>query len=254
MIDTIMFDLDGTLLPMDQEEFVESYMKHLAIRFAPQGFDTKTVVKALWAGVKAMQDNGGPMTNEEKFWQIFLALVPDEKHLFRDQIEDFYRREFDQVQEVVHKTTLSRQILDELKGKGYRLILATNPLFPLCAVKTRLSWVNLCPEDFSYITTYDKCRSCKPSLTYYNDIIRECHLDADHCMMVGNNVQEDMAVRKLNTRMKMYLLTDFLENPLDEFINIYPHGSLADFAAEVKKMPEVPRRVNPFTEGAANAE
>ena len=39
MIDTIMFDLDGTLLPMDQIEFVNSYMKHLVGRFAPQGFD-----------------------------------------------------------------------------------------------------------------------------------------------------------------------------------------------------------------------
>lgn len=248
MIDTVMFDLDGTLLPMDQKEFVESYMKMLVVRYGPLGFDTEAIVRGLWVGVKAMMENDGSMTNEERFWKTFLPIVPDEEHIFRNQIEDFYREEFDQVQEVVHKTSLSRQIVDTLQRKGYRLILATNPLFPPCAVETRLSWVDLVPGDFSYITTYDNCRGCKPKLSYYQDIIRECRLDADHCMMVGNNVQEDMCVRKLNTRMKMYLITDFLENPLDEFIAIYPHGSLEDFARVVETMPEVPQRVNPFKE------
>ena len=254
MIDTIMFDLDGTLVPMDQQEFVESYMKHLVLRFAPQGFDTQLIIKALWAGVKAMMDNRGATTNDACFWNTFLSIVPDEERLFREQIDDFYQNEFRKVEEVVHKSPLPRQIIDELKRKGYRLVLATNPLFPKCAVETRLSWVGLNADDFSYITTYDNCRGCKPHLTYYRDIIHECHLDADYCMMVGNNVQEDMCVRKLNTRMKMYLITDFMENPLDEFIGIYPHGSLEDFAGEVAKMPEVPKRVNPFKEESSNAE
>jgi FMN phosphatase YigB (HAD superfamily) len=245
-----MFDLDGTLLPMDQKEFVEAYMKMLVMRFAPLGFDKEAIIKGLWAGVKAMMENDGTVLNEQRFWDTFLTFVPDEDHIFRDQIDDFYRTEFKQVQKVVHKTEDSRRIIDMLQQKGYRLILATNPLFPPCAVEERLSWVNLRMEDFSYVTTYDNCRGCKPKLSYYRDIIRECHLDADHCMMVGNNVNEDMGVRKLNTRMKMYLITDFIENPLEECITIYPHGSLADFAKVVEDMPEVPKRVNPFKEEA----
>ena len=94
MIDTIMFDLDGTLVPMDQNEFVESYMKQIALRFAPQGFDTQLVIKALWAGVKAMMDNRGATTNDACFWNTFLSIVPDEARLFRDQIDDFYQNEF----------------------------------------------------------------------------------------------------------------------------------------------------------------
>lgn len=249
MIDTIMFDLDGTLLPMDQIEFVNSYMKHLVGRFAPQGFDGEAIVKGLWAGVKAMMENDGSMTNEERFWQTFLQFVPDEEYVFRDQIEDFYRNEFDLVQEVVHDNGITRKLIDDLQQKGYKLILATNPLFPPCAVETRLAWIGLKMEDFSYVTTYDNCCGCKPKLSYYREIIHTCHVDADHCMMVGNNVQEDMCVRKLNTRMKLYLITDYMENPLDEFIEIYPHGGLADFYKVVQTMPEVPKRVNPY-EGA----
>ena len=34
MIDTVLFDLDGTLLPMDQEEFVNTYLGLLAKKLA----------------------------------------------------------------------------------------------------------------------------------------------------------------------------------------------------------------------------
>ena len=33
----VLFDLDGTLLPMDQEVFIQSYFKHLARLLAPLG-------------------------------------------------------------------------------------------------------------------------------------------------------------------------------------------------------------------------
>ena len=39
MIKTVLFDLDGTLLPMDQDNFVKAYFKNLAIKLAPHGYD-----------------------------------------------------------------------------------------------------------------------------------------------------------------------------------------------------------------------
>ena len=35
---TILFDLDGTLLPMDQDAFVKYYMGLFAQKMAPHGF------------------------------------------------------------------------------------------------------------------------------------------------------------------------------------------------------------------------
>ena len=37
----ILFDLDGTLLPMDQTEFTNGYFKLLAAKMAPHGYDPK---------------------------------------------------------------------------------------------------------------------------------------------------------------------------------------------------------------------
>ena len=47
MIDTVLFDLDGTLLPMDQDQFLELYMKALAKTFAPGGYDPKLLVSSV---------------------------------------------------------------------------------------------------------------------------------------------------------------------------------------------------------------
>ena len=59
MIDTILFDLDGTLLPMDQDAFTEYYFKLLAGKMAPLGYEPKQLIAAVWDGTKAMVKNDG---------------------------------------------------------------------------------------------------------------------------------------------------------------------------------------------------
>ena len=63
MITTVLFDLDGTLLPMDQEVFVQDYLGRMAKYLAPHGYDPDLLVKALWAGTGAMVKNDGAALN-----------------------------------------------------------------------------------------------------------------------------------------------------------------------------------------------
>ena len=74
MKDTILFDLDGTLLPMDQEKFTKAYFKTLAMKTAPLGYDPSELVKGIWAGTEAMVRNNGSKTNEQAFWSRFADL------------------------------------------------------------------------------------------------------------------------------------------------------------------------------------
>lgn len=46
-ITTVLFDLDGTLLPMDQDVFVKDYLKRLAMRMAGHGYDPDALVAAI---------------------------------------------------------------------------------------------------------------------------------------------------------------------------------------------------------------
>lgn len=71
MLDTILFDLDGTLLPMEQDAFIHAYVKQLCARYVPCGFEKDDIVRALWAGTAAMVRNDGTCTNEERFWTVF---------------------------------------------------------------------------------------------------------------------------------------------------------------------------------------
>ena len=47
-ITTILFDLDGTLLPMDNAAFTKGYFKLLAARLAPLGYEPEKLVDAVW--------------------------------------------------------------------------------------------------------------------------------------------------------------------------------------------------------------
>ena len=75
---TVLFDLDGTLLPMDQEEFTRGYFGLLTQKAAPRGYDPKQLVDGIWAGTAAMVKNDGSQTNEAVFWRKFAQIFGQE--------------------------------------------------------------------------------------------------------------------------------------------------------------------------------
>jgi len=235
MVRTILFDLDGTLLPMDQDVFLQDYFGRLTSRLAQHGYDPKRLMKAVWAGTEAMVRNNGIVTNEEVFWrcmrQIFGQGIMNDVPVF----EDFYMTEFPLVRQSCGFNPRAKELIDVLKNEGYRLILATNPLFPAVATRQRIRWAGLSPEDFELVTTYENSRFCKPNPDYYRDILKTIGAEASECMMIGNDVAEDMVAKRLG--MEEYLLTDCLINKTGENIDHYRHGSmeaLLGFVRETK--------------------
>ena len=64
---------------------------------------------------------------------------------------------------------------------------------------------------------------CKPNLNYYKELLERLNLTPEECLMIGNDVDDDMIVEKLG--MKVFLLTDCLINKSGADISVYPHGS-----------------------------
>ena len=58
------FDLDGTLLPMDQDVFVKAYFGGISKRLAPLGYEPQALIGAIWSGTAAMVKNNGEVLNE----------------------------------------------------------------------------------------------------------------------------------------------------------------------------------------------
>jgi hypothetical protein len=97
-----MFDLDGTLLPMDMNAFIKAYLGGLAKKGAAHGYEASTMPQHIMAATSAMVKNDGSRTNEEVFWDTFSALCGRDAKQDMPIFEDFYRNEFQEVRHVYY--------------------------------------------------------------------------------------------------------------------------------------------------------
>lgn len=234
MLTTILFDLDGTLLPFTQDDFIHAYFKLLCRCLTPMGYDGEKLIDALWKGTAAMVENDGRGTNRQVFWEEFTRLLGIGVLSLESILEDFYTRDFDSVRTVLREPVDRSGLIKDLRRKGFGLILATNPIFPRTAVETRLHWAGLCAADFDYVTTYENSRHSKPNPLYYQDILDCTGKTGAECLMVGNCPADDMAA--LQAGIAAYLVTDYLENPAKLPIDSYPRGSFRELERSLEHL------------------
>ena len=217
-INAVFFDLDGTLLPMDQHKFTKAYFKLLAMKLAPMGIPPEALVAAVWNGTKAMVKNDGSRSNEEVFWASFEAETGLQTDLCKPVCDEFYPNEFHAARAETKENPLAAKAVELAGRKGRTVVLATNPLFPMVGQASRLSWLGLKPEDFRFVTSYENSRFCKPNPQYYLELCAALGLAPEECLMVGNDELEDMYAATA-AGMRGFLVTDCLlpspEHPWD---------------------------------------
>ena len=200
MIKNIFFDLDGTLLPMDQDDFLKVYFGELAKKVAPLGYEMKALVDGIWKGTAAMVKNDGHRPNEKAFWDSFSEIFGQKVYDDVSVFDDFYSNEFTKAKSVCGFDPAAASTVMTLKNRGYRLVLATNPIFPRVATENRIQWAGLTLEDFEYTTTYENSSYCKPNPKYYQEILAKLDMNAEETLMVGNDVREDMVAESLGMK------------------------------------------------------
>ena len=231
-IQMILFDLDGTLLPMDQTAFMKDYFGRLARKLAPRGYAAKELIDAIWAGTADMVKNDGSVLNETRFWNRFSAIFGERVKEDIPLFDEFYREEFDKVQASCGYDPRAAEAVRAIKDMGFRVALATNPLVPSLATETRVRWTGLDVSEFELYTTYENTGYCKPNPAYYLDVCHRLGVEAKDCVMVGNDVSEDMIAETLG--MKVFLLTDCLINKHEKDISCYPRGSFDELMAWIR--------------------
>lgn len=232
----IFFDLDGTLLPMDLQEFLDSYMGSIGLFAAKKGMDTEAFQKGLQSGIKMMTTDDTKKCNADIFWDTFFAIVPEDRNQWIPLFAEFYENEFGLIGKGVRANPFVAKTIAVLKEKGYPVVLATMPMFPRRAVEWRCEWAGVDAAVFDRITTFENSTSVKPKLAYYKENLKAAGLQGEEVLMVGNNTKEDLACLQLG--MDAFLVTDHLINPNDFAIEEVKHGSFEDFYAWVKNMPE----------------
>ena len=210
---------------------MKAYMGTMAKKLAPHGYEPEKLAPAVWSGVKAMVMNDGTCTNEEAFWKTFCGILGEKAREDIPVFDDYYRNEFQTVKDSCGYDERAKKVVDKLKEKGYRVVLATNPLFPSIATESRIKWAGLEPADFELFTTYENYRYCKPNPNYYLEILEKLGVKPEECMMVGNDVTEDMMTKDMG--MQVFLLTGSLINKDNKDISEYPNGGFDELLAYI---------------------
>lgn len=209
MYKAILFDLDGTLLHMDQDAFLKVYMKELIGAILPLGGDPSVIKAAFFKGVEAMILNDGTRTNHDAFWDCFMEIVGGDKQAYIDMSDAFYLDGYDVVKSMTSVNPWAKQAIELAHRKAEKVVLSTNPVFPRVAQIKRLNWGGLCENDFDLITDYKSDSFCKPNSKYYLSICERIGVDPKDCLMVGNDASDDMKGAS-EAGMDSYLVTDCL--------------------------------------------
>ncbi len=207
---TVLFDLDGTLLPMDQEAFIRAFLSSLHRELISLGIEEGLARRCLEKSLPAVLENDGRATGREVFFLALSDCLGYDAYRLEAPLAQFYKTRFHEVAATCSRNALVKKTLTLVKERGARAVLATSPIFPHEGTYARIAWAGLLPEDFSLITTYENTRFCKPHLGYYRDILASLDASPADCLMVGNDAKEDMVAEKLGIRT--FLLTDHLVN------------------------------------------
>jgi len=204
-IEAVLFDLDNTLILFDEREFFKTYSQNLYNSF----HDILTLEefsKKLWKSTTVMTNNDGKLNNAEYFMNDFVQGINEDKHKLWQRFEDFYSTKFEQFQPLMTPISGVPELLHKLKEIGLKLVIATNPMFPLEVQLLRIKWAGLKEIEFDLITHAHNSTFCKPNPNYYLEICRKIEVKPKKCMMVGNDVINDMIAGK--TGIKTFLATD----------------------------------------------
>ena len=211
---TFLFDLDGTLLGLDQDKFLGLYFSTMKDYVMNLKHDYKVFFYYLELGINAMLNNDGSKTNEEAF-----ILATKNYSGILDILLDYYNKSFIECKKACFVNPYSVKVINYLKEKGYDIILATNPLFPLFVTKMRIDWAGINSNDFKYITSYENSCYTKPKYNYFMEILNKFNLKKEDVIYVGNDVSDDYLEIKDNTFMS-FLIKDCLINKENLKFNI----------------------------------
>ncbi|MCL6631376.1 MAG: HAD family hydrolase [Alicyclobacillus herbarius] len=237
MLTTLLFDLDGTLLPMDLDEFMRAYFEHLVPRIA-HVLDEKTAVREIWNATTAMIENEEPnKTNLTVLKERFLQATGLCEEQIWPLFDQFYEEGFRELRSYTSPTPLAREICQTAHEKGYQLVIATNPIFPERAIRHRMEWAGVGDIPFQLVTTLEDMHFCKPNPKYFVEIVDKLDVSPFSCIMFGNDVQEDGVAGKLG--IETYLVTDCLIDHGRGHFEFTHQGSLADVLMFIRDLPKL---------------
>ena len=195
----ILFDLDGTLLDLDVGGFLQRYFAAVD-RLARERFPGVDLLASILASTKAMQQDHGGRTNRDVFAEDLEKrcglVLRDAWPIF----EEFYLEVFPSLRAEAGPAEGAREVVELALSSGFRVAVATQPIFPRIAIEQRLDWAGLGDLPFDTVTTYETMEACKPSPHYFEQTAALIGCSPRRCLMVGDDPDLDMPARAAGMR------------------------------------------------------
>jgi FMN phosphatase YigB (HAD superfamily) len=194
MISAILFDLDDTLLENDIDRFLPTYLKALG-KFMAARIDPARLQEALMAGTKAMLDNTDPeITLQQAFEAVFFPMIGMEREPLTPEFDRFYAERFPALQELTHPMDGATEAVELALNLRWKVAVATNPLFPLAAVKHRLSWAGFDPDAmcFDLVPSYETMHFAKPHPEFVAEVLGRIAAQPGEAVFIGNDPPGDL--------------------------------------------------------------
>ncbi len=194
----ILFDLDGTLLDTNMNIFLPHYLKALSARMAHLITPDKFIAYLMQAS-EAMTTNDGRDTNQAAFEAAFFPLVGRSQQELEPIFTDFYASDYAKLRQYTRRKPEARQVVQVAFERGYKVVIATNPLFPRTAIQQRMEWAGVDGLPYDLVTSYENCRAAKPSLLYFEHILETISCPPQASLMIGDE-DMDMVAAHLGCR------------------------------------------------------
>ncbi|MDP2993661.1 MAG: HAD hydrolase-like protein [Anaerolineales bacterium] len=191
---TLLLDLDDTLLETNMDVFIPAYFKALSAALAEK-VAPEVMIPALTGGTKAMMVNTDPaLTLRDVFDAYFFPRLGFDRSALQTAIDRFYDEIFPTLGALTKPIPEAVRLVDWAFAQGYRVVIATNPFFPLKAVQHRLRWAGLPPEKypFALVTSYETFHFTKETVAYYPEVLAQLGWPEDPAVMVGDDIEREV--------------------------------------------------------------
>jgi FMN phosphatase YigB (HAD superfamily) len=196
MVDTLVFDLDDTLLTNPMDTFLPAYFKALTVHLKDHVPSDRLVPELLRATQTMMANRDPQRSNMEVFGAAFYPALGLDEGAMAPILAQFYEEAFPALRAYTGVVPEARPLLEAAHGRGYGLVIATNPVFPRRAIEQRLDWAGVGDLPYLYVTSYETMHYTKPHPEYYLEIVSHIGREPGRCVMVGNDFAQDILPAK----------------------------------------------------------
>jgi len=234
-IQAVLFDLDGTLVDVDMNRFVQSYLRRLTEHMSDQ-VNPLRATQTLHHAVAAMFANtDASRTLESILFEVLQEELAVSSEWYVECLARFCQDDLESLRPLVTGHPLSSQLIESSLNRGWKVVLATNPIFPRVVVDARVSWGGMDGDAFYHVAAYETAHFCKPRPLFFKEILGRLQIPAEACLMVGNDTVHDLAASQVG--MQTCLLTPWAFKRPDACFEADWKGRHEELLALIEKRP-----------------